>query len=87
MPSMPEIADELHTTTRALHRRLAAENTSYRKLVEEIRDTIASALLAGGLTVQQVASRLGYSEPASFTHAYTRWHGVPPSRHQSRAST
>jgi AraC-like DNA-binding protein len=82
MPSMPQIAHELHTTTRALHRRLAADNTSYRKLVEEVRDTIASELLAGGLTVQLVATRLGYSETASFTHAYTRWHGVPPSQHR-----
>ena len=56
-------------------------NALNSQLVEEIRDTIASELLTGGLSVQQVASRLGYSETASFTHAYTRWHGFPPSRH------
>lgn len=82
IPAMSAAADELHITTRALHRRLALEGTSYRRLVEEVRDTIASELLTGGFTVQEVANRLGYSETASFTHAYTRWHGTPPSRHR-----
>lgn len=84
IPSMSEIAGELHITPRALHRRLARDGTSYRALVEEVRDTIAGELLSGGLTVEQVAKRLGYSETASFTHAYTRWRGVPPSRDRSR---
>jgi len=85
IPSMSEIADEFHITTRALHRRLALDGTSYRALVDEVRDTIAGELLSGGLTVEEVANRLGYSETASFTHAFTRWRGVPPSRHRRRS--
>ena len=30
------------------------------------------------LTVEEVARRLGYGETASFTHAFTRWFGHPP---------
>ncbi|WP_426315906.1 helix-turn-helix domain-containing protein, partial [Mycobacteroides abscessus] len=36
-------------------------------------------LLRNGFSVREVSDRLGYSEPAAFTHAYTRWRGMPPS--------
>ncbi|GAA5154953.1 AraC family transcriptional regulator [Pseudonocardia eucalypti] len=79
MPSMEEVAGELNVATRTLGRRLAREGTSFRALLDEVRDTLAGEMLTGGLAVSQVAARLGYAETASFTHAYTRWHGRPPS--------
>lgn len=30
--------------------------------------------------------RLGYAETAAFTHAFSRWHGVPPSRYRDSAA-
>ncbi|GAS87991.1 AraC family transcriptional regulator [Mycolicibacterium brisbanense] len=80
MPSMAAIAREFAVTERTLHRRLAAENTSFRALVDEVRETLAVELLGAGLGVEEVASRLGYSETAAFTHAFVRWRGHPPSR-------
>ncbi|MGC7311866.1 helix-turn-helix domain-containing protein, partial [Mycobacteroides abscessus subsp. massiliense] len=53
--------------------------TSYRALLDEVRETLARELLRNGLSVREVSDRLGYSEPAAFTHAYTRWRGMPPS--------
>jgi AraC-like DNA-binding protein len=77
------IAAERHITERTLRRHLAKEGTSYRALLDEVRDTLAVAMLTtAGLTVAEVAARLGYSEPASFTHAFQRWHGVPPSEYR-----
>lgn len=83
IPSMATVASELHITERTLHRRLAAESTSYRSLVDEVRSTLAAELLDSGFTVEETAHRLGYSESAAFTHAYTRWNGYPPSRQGS----
>ena len=80
MPTMAALAAELSVTERTLHRRLAAERTSFRTLLEEVRETLAVELLESGLTVEEVARRLGYSETAAFTHAFTRWRGHPPSR-------
>lgn len=80
MPTMAVLARELAVTERTLHRRLAEENISYRALVSEVRETIAVELLGNGLTVEEVAHRLGYAETAAFTHAFTRWRGHPPSR-------
>lgn len=79
IPSMVVIARELGITDRTLHRRLAAENTSYRALVDEVREALAVELLGNHLTVEEVARRLGYSETAGFTHAFIRWRGYPPS--------
>lgn len=86
MPSMAALAREYAMTERTLHRRLAAEHTSYRALVEEVRETIAVELLGNNLTIEEVARHLGYSETAAFTHAYIRWRGHPPS-HQRRNLT
>ncbi|MGB3893793.1 AraC family transcriptional regulator [Mycolicibacter sinensis] len=84
LPSMADIAAELCIAERTLHRRLAAERTSYRALVDEVRATLAAALLESGLTVEETARQLGYSETAAFTRAFIRWTGTPPSRHRGR---
>ncbi|WIM88348.1 AraC family transcriptional regulator ligand-binding domain-containing protein [Candidatus Mycobacterium wuenschmannii] len=84
LPSMAEIAREFSITERTMHRRLAAEHTSYRALVDEVRVTLASALLESGLTVEETARQLGYSETAAFTRAFIRTQGEPPSKRRRR---
>jgi AraC-like DNA-binding protein len=79
IPTMAAVATEHAITERTLHRRLAAEDTNYRALVDEVRETLAVELLTNNLTVEEVARRLGYSETAAFTHAFIRWRGHPPS--------
>ena len=78
VPSMPTLASDLFLSTRTLRRRLELEGTSYRELVDEIRQDRADALLAEGLSVNQVALRLGYASSSAFVHAYKRWRGITP---------
>ncbi|MCU1691640.1 MAG: AraC family transcriptional regulator [Frankiales bacterium] len=79
VPSAAQVAGELHLSERTLRRRLAEEGTSFRALVDEVRQALAEELLAtGSVGVEEVAHRLGYAEAASFSHAFTRWKGVPP---------
>ena len=76
---MPEIARELNLSTRTLRRRLAEEGTSFRALLDEVREALAEELLArGAIPVEDVAVRLGYAEASSFIHAFKRWKGVTP---------
>ncbi len=77
-PHVDHVAAGLHLSVRTLRRRLAAEGTSYRALVEEVREALAEELLGAGLPVAQVARRIGYAETAAFTHAFTRWKGTSP---------
>lgn len=84
MPAMSDVARELCLSLRSLHRHLAAEQTSFRALGDEVRETLAEELLATRrLSVGQVAERLGYAESASFLHAFRRWKGVSPLQWQS----
>lgn len=86
IPAMQEVAVSLHHSLRSLHRHLAAEGTSFRTLVDEVRVTLAEELLGTHhLSVMQVAERLGYAEPASFLHAFRRWKGMTPSQWQTQA--
>jgi len=80
-PSIGGVADALAVGERTLRRRLAADDTSFQQLLDEVRISLARALLSTeSLSVTQVAHRLGYAEPASFIHAHKRWHGETPGR-------
>lgn len=83
-PSADQVAAALLLHPRTLRRRLADEGTSYRALLEEVRRALAVEMITQvGLTVDEASRRLGYAETAAFTHAFTRWFGVPPSRYRS----
>jgi AraC-like DNA-binding protein len=84
-PDMERIAKELATTSRTLRRRLDEEGTSFRVLVDEVRETLAEQLLsAAGLGVDAVARRLGFSNTPAFVSAFKRWKGVSPGAWRSR---
>lgn len=82
LPSLEQLAGNFHVTSRTLRRYLNALGVSYRSLLEEVRMTKAMAYLKANITVQQVASRLGYADPSNFARAFRKWTGHPPSHFQ-----
>ena len=78
VPSMSTIAAELCMSTRTLRNKLTREGTSYRELVEEVREELAEQLLFSPMKVDSIARRLGYADSSSFIAAFKRWKGVPP---------
>ncbi|MCM6776426.1 AraC family transcriptional regulator [Nocardia sp. CDC159] len=72
------IAAELGLSVRTLRRRLADEGTTFRELNLETVGVLAEELLMAGLTVEQVADRLGYSSVSAFTAAFRSWKGQSP---------
>lgn len=73
------VAAELGMSVRSLSRRLAAEGTSFARLLDDLRRDLALAHLSAGMEVTQVAFLLGYAEPSSLAHACRRWTGQSPS--------
>lgn len=73
------VAADLAVSVRTLRRRLGAEGTTFRELEDETFGVLAEELLANGLSVTQVAARLGYSSSSALTHAFKSWRGVTPS--------
>jgi AraC-like DNA-binding protein len=81
MPRQEQVAAALHLSVRTLRRHLDEEGTSFRAVLEQTREYLAEELLlTAGLSVEQVAERIGYSEASSFVHAFRRWKGVSPGR-------
>ena len=84
-PNLDQVAAALHMSDRTLRRRLAEEGVSFRGLLDEIREQVAEELLVtGGLSVAEVAERLGYVEVSSFSQAFRRWKGVGPRAYRAR---
>jgi AraC-like DNA-binding protein len=80
-PTLEDIAERLRTTPRTLRRRLKAQNTSFRELVDDLRAQAAVKYLQEtAMTNEDIALALGYSDGANFRHAFRRWTGVSPAR-------
>ncbi|MDM4769777.1 AraC family transcriptional regulator [Solimonas sp. SE-A11] len=84
-PSVDAVAERMHMSGRSLKRKLQAEGTSYLALLEDVRQRDAQELLRHStLELQQVAARLGYTNPANFTRAFRKWTGDSPSGYRRR---
>lgn len=82
-PTPAELSERLHLSLRTLRRKLLAQGSGYKQLLEEARRRDAMTLLATpSLTIQQVAGMLGYDVPANFTRAFRQWTGRPPSHYR-----
>lgn len=81
--SMENAAAELQITSRTLRRKLTAEGTSFQLLKDEVRaDAAIHYLSQPTLSINEVSSLLGFSEPAAFTRAFKHWFGVAPSAYR-----
>ncbi len=79
LPDLAQMARHLNTSERTLKRRLQAEGTSFRLLLESRRRGLALELLREReLSLSAIAERLGYADLSSFSQAHKRWHGVSP---------
>lgn len=80
-PGLDGLASQLHCSSRSLRRHLHDAGSSYQSLLDELRYARARHLLEQGeLPIYRIAEAMGYSETASFRHAFQRWSGQPPSR-------
>lgn len=80
-PGLERLAQQLHCSPRTLRRHLQELGTSYQELLDELRFERAKALLGDQeWPVCRIAEALGFSETASFRHAFQRWSGTAPSR-------
>ena len=85
-PTLVEAAKACHVSERTLKRRLAAEGTSYRQLLEPLRKERALELLAHPeRSIEQIAERCGYSDAANFHRAFRRWYGCGPDAYRKSA--
>ncbi len=84
-PSLQQVATSLAVSARTLKRQLAAEGSSFTTILEEERREAATVLLrTPDLSIDQIASRLGYANEANFARAFRRWTGATPSEYRKQ---
>jgi AraC-like DNA-binding protein len=73
-PGIDSVAHELTMSPRTLSHRLEQENTSFKQLVEEMRQRLALRYVAwSDLPLSEIAFLLGFSQSAAFHRAFKRW--------------
>ena len=88
-PTIEDIADALHISSRTLQRHLQDEGSSFQRVLEEARHQLARHYLTNSvLELNEAAYLLGYNDANSFVRAFRTWEGVPPARwrEQQRAN-
>jgi AraC-like DNA-binding protein len=87
-PTMAQVAHRLGITPRTLARHLDRHGLTFRQVLDERRHQEACSMLAKGQQpVEEIATRLGYNDPANFTRAFRRWAGCTPTQYrQSNAA-
>jgi AraC-like DNA-binding protein len=80
-PTVEDIADALHISSRTLQRRLQEEGSGFQRVLEEARHQLARHYLNNSvLELNEAAYLLGYEDGNSFVRAFRTWEGVPPAR-------
>lgn len=81
--SLQGTARELGVSVRSLQRRLAEMGTNYSEIVAEVRlDTACHLLAESSERISQIALRLGYAGPSSFSRTFMRMTKTQPAAYR-----
>ena len=87
MPNISRVVAAAGTSERTFQRQLSEEGTNYSALLADVRHSVTlTRLLQRNVTIAAIATDLGYSDQATFTRAFRRWTGAPPSQFRAAAS-
>lgn len=79
-PSMDVISEALHVSPRTLQRRLQETGSSFQRVLDDARHSMARYYLSNSvLELNEAAYLLGFEDPNSFGRAFRNWEGMPPS--------
>ncbi len=86
-PNMKRVVAAAGMSARTFQRQLKEDGASYSDLLVDVRRSATlKRLKERNLTIAAIATDLGYSDQATFTRAFRRWTGVPPSRFRATAT-
>jgi AraC-like DNA-binding protein len=77
--SMADVASKLAMSSRTLHRRLKEEDTTFQRVLDQLREELARHYLSvSDYSSTEIAFLLGYEETNSFYRAFRTWTGNTP---------
>lgn len=74
-PTLDSTAKRLGASPRTVRRHLVEEGTTYQALLDGLREQLAIRYRDEGLSVEEVACALGFSEASALRRAFRRWTG------------
>jgi AraC-like DNA-binding protein len=78
------LSGDLGVSRRTLQRRLTARASSFKQLLQNMREELALRYLCDArLGITEIAFLLGYSDQASFSNAFRSWRNCSPSEYRS----
>ncbi len=81
--NIDRIAEQLHMSRRTLHRRLAEEGVTFRKLADDLRRDLSLRYLERtDHSIGEISFLLGFSNLPAFYRAFWRWTGCTPLNHR-----
>lgn len=84
-PKLDEVADQLHTSSRTLRRRLQDAGISYQKILDDIRrEKALHYLMTGEQSIEKISVLLDYKDPSNFSRAFKKWTGRTPGSYRKR---
>jgi len=87
-PTLQAVSKQLAMSGRVVQRILSENGTSFRQLLDEVRNQHAQGYLAAtAFTDSEVAFLLGFEDPNSFYRAFRAWNGKSPSEFRQRPKT
>ena len=84
--SIEDAAQLLNFSVRTFQRKLKQENTSFRKIKENLMYSVACELMEQGHTLTYISSQLGYTNISHFSRAFKRVSGLTPKIYQRSIS-
>ncbi len=79
--SQDKIASQLNMSTRNLHRKLAEQGTTFKTLLDVVREDLALRYLKiPSISINELTYMLGFLDQSSFTRAFRRWTGNTPTQ-------
>lgn len=80
-PELDQVAQHLALSGRTLRRRLQDKGTSYKKISNEVRMTLAKVYVENtGMSNEEISALLGYAQTPAFYRAFLKWHGMSPNQ-------
>jgi AraC-like DNA-binding protein len=82
-PNLDHLAKSLGLSPRTVRRRLRNAGTSYKAILNGVREELAVQYLrTTHWTIYQIAERLGYSDQSNFGRAFKSWTGQSPQEYR-----
>ena len=83
-PNKSILAELLAVTPRTLQRNLEREGTTFREMLNGLRQRLAAEHITNQqLSSEDIAFMLGYQDAAHFFRAFKRWYGMPPGQYRN----